>query len=69
VPEALWNRRKQGFSLPFDRWLRTGALPLELPAHPWLRPAAVRAVASDFERGRVHWSRLWALLVLRPFLE
>jgi asparagine synthase (glutamine-hydrolysing) len=69
VPDALWNRRKQGFTLPFDRWLRTGALPLEMPEHPWLRPAAVRAVARDFERGRVHWSRLWALLVLRSFLE
>jgi asparagine synthase (glutamine-hydrolysing) len=69
VPDALWNRRKQGFTLPFDRWLRTGALPLELPGHPWLRPAALRAVTRDFERGRVHWSRLWALLVLRPFLE
>jgi asparagine synthase (glutamine-hydrolysing) len=69
VPDALWNRRKQGFTLPFERWLRTSALPLELPEHPWLRPRAVRAVARDFERRRVHWSRLWALLVLRPFLE
>ncbi len=69
VPDALWNRRKQGFTLPFDQWLRTGGIPIDLPAHPWLRADAVRAVARDFERGRVHFSRLWALLVLRPFLE
>jgi asparagine synthase (glutamine-hydrolysing) len=69
VPDALWNRRKQGFTLPFDRWLRTGGIEVALPEHPWLRPDAVRAVAHDFERGRAHCSRLLALLVLRPFLE
>ena len=69
VPEALWKRRKQGFTLPFDRWLRSGGIEVVLPEHPWLSPAAVRAVASDFARGRVHWSRLWALLVLRQFIE
>jgi asparagine synthase (glutamine-hydrolysing) len=69
VPESLWNRRKQGFTLPFDRWLREGGIPVELPDHPWLRGDAVRRVARDFARGRVHWSRLWALLVLRAFIE
>jgi asparagine synthase (glutamine-hydrolysing) len=69
VPEALWKRPKQGFTLPFDHWLRTGGIPVVLPEHPWLRPAALRAVVRDFEKGRVHWSRLWALLVLNAFLE
>jgi asparagine synthase (glutamine-hydrolysing) len=68
VPDALWNRTKQGFTLPFDRWLRTGGIPIALPEHPWLRGDAVRAVARDFARGRQHWSRVWALLVLRQFL-
>jgi hypothetical protein len=39
-----------------------------LPDHPSLSPDAVTGVARDFEAGRVHWSRLWALLVLREFL-
>ena len=69
VPEALWKRRKQGFTLPFERWLRDGGIEATLPEHPWLSSAGVRAVARDFERGRVHWSRLWALLVLRQFIE
>jgi asparagine synthase (glutamine-hydrolysing) len=68
VPEALWRRRKQGFTLPFEAWLRGGGIPLDLPQHPWLAPSAVEAVARDFRAGRVHWSRLWSLLVLRPFL-
>ncbi len=69
VPPALWERRKQGFTLPFEPWLRSGALPARLPEHPWLRSAAVARVARDFRRGRVHWSRLWALVVLEHFLS
>ncbi|MEE8475355.1 MAG: asparagine synthase (glutamine-hydrolyzing) [Myxococcota bacterium] len=69
IPEALWRRRKQGFTLPFDDWLRGGEISTTLPKHEWLRPEGVRRVAQDFERGRVHWSRLWALLVLREFLN
>ena len=68
VPRALWDRPKQGFTLPFDRWLRTGGIPIRLPEHPWLRPDAVQRVARDFEAGRLHFSRLWLLLVLREFL-
>ena len=65
---ARGNRRKQGFTLPFDHWLRHGALPVELPEHPGCAPRRCARVARDFERGRVHWSRLWALLVLPHFL-
>jgi asparagine synthase (glutamine-hydrolysing) len=69
VPDALWNRQKQGFTLPFEDWLRSGKIGLELPDHPCLDGDAVRRVAADFERGRLHWSRLWALLVLGEFLR
>jgi len=69
VPERLWNRGKQGFALPFDHWIRTGAIPLRLPEHPWFRPSATRGIAELFARRRIRWSRLWALLVLQEFLE
>ena len=51
VPDALWNRKKQGFTLPFEAWLRSGRVGLELPDHPCLDAGAVRRVAADFERG------------------
>jgi asparagine synthase (glutamine-hydrolysing) len=69
LPPPLWQRRKSGFTLPFESWLRTGALPAKLPQHPWLRSQAVTAVDRDFRAGRVHWSRLWALVVLGHFLS
>jgi len=68
VPPALWQRRKQGFTLPFEHWLRTGGIKMRLPNHPWLVPQAVQRVADDFRRGRVHWSRVWALVVLEQLL-
>jgi asparagine synthase (glutamine-hydrolysing) len=68
LPPALWRRRKQGFMLPFELWLRNRSIPRELPDHPCLQRSALGAVARDFDRGRVHWSRLWALLVLREFI-
>jgi asparagine synthase (glutamine-hydrolysing) len=69
VPASLWQRPKQGFMLPFERWLRDRSIPLDLPDHPCLERSAVRRVARDFDRGRVHWSRLWALLALRAFIH
>jgi asparagine synthase (glutamine-hydrolysing) len=69
VPEALWNRPKQGFTLPFARWMQSGGIPLEMPDHPWLRREAVRRIFEDFRRGRLHFSRPWALLVLGHYLD
>ena len=55
------------FLLGLDSFL--GGIPIVLPEHPWLVPGAVRRVAEDFSKRRLSWSRLWALLVLREFLE
>jgi asparagine synthase (glutamine-hydrolysing) len=68
VPEALWNRPKQGFTLPLDSWMRSGAIGLDPPDHPWLRRKAVQGVFDAFRRGRLHHSRAWAFVVLREFL-
>ncbi|HJO23743.1 MAG: asparagine synthetase B family protein [Myxococcota bacterium] len=69
VPEALWNRRKQGFTLPFDHWLKTGGIELQLPEHPWLRADAMDNLVSGFRAGRVHFSRVWILHVLAHYLN
>jgi asparagine synthase (glutamine-hydrolysing) len=69
VPDALWARKKQGFTLPFDGWLRSGAVSTILPDHPLLDSKGMESVAKDFERNRISWSRLWALLILREYLN
>ncbi|HEX8273573.1 MAG TPA: asparagine synthase (glutamine-hydrolyzing) [Longimicrobiaceae bacterium] len=71
LPREVWDRPKQGFTLPFAAWLR-GALHDEVAgafaAGPWDRVgvdgAAARGVWSAFRAGRVGWSRPWALYTL-----
>jgi asparagine synthase (glutamine-hydrolysing) len=73
LPREVWNRPKQGFTLPFSRWLRSdlqrevsARLDGEAGASLGLNCAAVRSVWNDFlSPGRGYtWSRPWALYTL-----
>lgn len=68
LPDEIWQRRKTGFSLPFERWLRSGAVNLQRPRHPLLDAAAVDGVFDAFDDGMLHWSRPWSLHVLAHHL-
>jgi asparagine synthase (glutamine-hydrolysing) len=63
---AAGSAPKRGFSLPMDRWLkRFGAELGDIAASgDLLEKDAVHGLWSDFEAGRLHWSRAWALTVL-----
>ena len=71
LPAVVGQRRgKQGFTFPLDLWLRE---PLRVQARSmvdrlgskaWMEQAAVRQVPKDYDAGKVHWSRLWALVAL-----
>jgi asparagine synthase (glutamine-hydrolysing) len=68
---------KQGFTLPFDVWMRgplhdvlRGSLLSESMPLSWLVTSqARRAIWEAFEGGRVHWSRPWALGMLRLWAD
>lgn len=77
VPPAIRRRRKQGFALPFARWM-LGELqpfleetfsPVSLAGCPWLQPAGAAALWRDFKARRDPraWSRVWTLAVLISF--
>jgi hypothetical protein len=72
LPAAHLDQRKRGFTLPIDRWLR-GALmaarPRDEAIAALIRDAAFRPITEGFLRGRVHWSRPWALYVLQRFRD
>jgi asparagine synthase (glutamine-hydrolysing) len=76
LPSIVRERtRKQGFTFPFDVWLRA-------PLARWLadamesaanntsifRRGAVERLNNDYQAGRVHWSRVWAVAVLEMWL-
>lgn len=79
LPREVWDRPKQGFTLPFADWMR-GPLAHEIDSaltspsrleRVGLRAAGVRTVWRDFQAGRgaVSWSRPWALYTLVRWAE
>jgi asparagine synthase (glutamine-hydrolysing) len=78
LPPEIAARPKQGFTLPFDRWLR-GRLGPEVgrvlsgigdsALGSIVDPAGVRNVWDAFLAGQTSWSRPWALYVLTRWSE
>lgn len=76
LPPEIVNRPKRGFTLPFERWLRSEmrqsveTVLLAGAAHPHsLNPEAVRNVWHRFLAGETSWSRPWSLFVLRHWCD
>ena len=68
--EVLQRRDKRGFTFPLDLWLRGPLRPQarsmvdRLARSAWMQPAAVQEIFDDYDAGKLHWSRLWALVAL-----
>ncbi|HKX18688.1 MAG TPA: asparagine synthase-related protein, partial [bacterium] len=70
---AETGRRKRGFAFPLGDWLRGPLRPRVEDAlrdgAGIFRPEAVAALRAGVDAGRVHWSRLWAPVVLTLWLR
>ena len=74
VDPRLYDRPKQGFVLPFDRWIRKnlGRVMNEVMLDEsacraaGLRPQAVAKLWQSFQQGSpgLYWTRVWAIYVL-----
>lgn len=78
LPRSLFERRKQGFSIPLERWfkqeLRTtiDRLPASEPLidSGWFRPDGIRTLIEQHVSGhRDHTHRLYNLLILDEWLR
>ncbi len=75
LPQDVATRRKRGFTLPFDEWMRGGLRDVarqglqSAVSLGWVNARAAADVWNDWERGRAHWSRAWGLSVLGQFLQ
>lgn len=65
LPPELVRRKKMGFGLPFEKWLR---IKKWQPKSELLDNAGCRKIDQLFRKQKVHWSRRWALEVLDTFL-
>jgi asparagine synthase (glutamine-hydrolysing) len=79
LPEEVWKRPKMGFTLPFQRWLRS-ALKNEMQEtfssdvgmnRLGIRSDHARAIWHSFDRNaqREPWSKPWALYVLKKWCD
>jgi asparagine synthase (glutamine-hydrolysing) len=78
LPESLLVRRKQGFTLPFEKWMRdelftevSSVLKSPSVSSVGLSPNEVTEVWSDFlsRSGGMTWSRPWALYTLKRWAD
>ena len=71
LPREVWDRPKQGFTLPFRRFMleHRGELRARARASGLLRREAVDGIWNDFESGRAHWSRPWALVAFNAWVD
>lgn len=79
LPESIWNRPKMGFSLPFERWMRSALQP-EME-HTFREDGTWKSVGisalaalNTWRRfattpEREQWSRPWLLYVLHKWCE
>lgn len=58
LPEAIWNRPKQGFVFPFQQWLAD----TEIPGQP---NAQLQKMHQQLASGKTHWSRYWCYSLTR----
>jgi len=75
LPRAIVGRSKQGFTLPFARWMRGELAPVvhdglcRLAVRGWITPDAPARVWQAWTSGEAHWSRPWGLAILGHFLD
>ncbi len=65
LPDKLVYRKKQGFTLPVSNWIINDNWE---PKSRLLDLNACKKIHSDFQTGRIHWSRRWGIEVLDNIL-
>lgn len=58
LPREIWDRKKQGFVLPFAAWMKGKALPVQVAPGP-----TVKTLHQRFNQNQLAWSRYWAYLI------
>jgi asparagine synthase (glutamine-hydrolysing) len=75
LPREAVDRPKQGFTLPFARWMTGELQPFvrsgmaHLADAGWIAPGVPDDTWRAWQRGAAHWSRPWALGMLGEFLR
>src|SRR5205823_1201488 len=67
LPSETVTRRKMGFTFPFERWMRQ--FQTDIVRHTenagTTQAVETKVIMDSFVKGRIHWSRFWAVSVIR----
>ncbi|MEO5717984.1 MAG: asparagine synthase (glutamine-hydrolyzing) [Chthoniobacterales bacterium] len=75
LPPAVYQRPKAGFVLPMQKWMEGPLVPFvqnglrEIVQHRLLPEDFVADAEERFRHGRLHWTRLWSMVVLGHFVR
>lgn len=58
LPQAVWNRPKMGFTFPLQQWMAANQ---QIGNAANYKGAAAKSIISNFDKGQMHWSRVFAL--------
>jgi len=59
LPKEIYDRKKMGFSLPFEQWFRKNINQFDISD----------SIKKQFITKEINWTRFWAILVLEKFNE
>ncbi|HEY0054503.1 MAG TPA: asparagine synthase (glutamine-hydrolyzing) [Pedobacter sp.] len=63
LPEKIWNRKKMGFSFPFEKWF--GNIPQIRESIS--ATEAGKELMQSFDKKQSHWSKVWAYYLTQNF--
>jgi asparagine synthase (glutamine-hydrolysing) len=75
LPASVYDRTKAGFVLPMKQWMRGPLASFvteglrEIGAHRLLPQTFVDDLRDAFQHDRLHWTRLWSLVVLGHYAK
>ncbi|MBU6157417.1 MAG: asparagine synthase (glutamine-hydrolyzing) [Bacteroidetes bacterium] len=62
LPAEIWNRKKQGFTFPFEGWLKSNEY--TLPSN-----AEEEKLYGKFQKGQLNWSRYWCAILMSRYAQ
>ena len=75
LPPAVYERPKAGFALPMRKWMKGPLAPFvedglrEVIRRQLLPQDFVADAQKRFQTDRLHWTRLWSIVVLGHFVR
>ena len=75
LPKEVYDRPKMGFELPMKEWMNG---PLRdftregldsVVEHSLLDQSGISSLMQDFERNKLHWNRIWSLVVAGHYIK